>query len=229
MIVAFAPRWNTPSKRDPDRHDATGGFQVWGRRFLEHHGEDPASLILVDNHANPTVQMGLILDVLSARAGVPACVAFFCHGFKAGIQFGFKLRHLRRLAGAIAALGDPAVKVPLYACDCARDLDADRRDDLEEFGGDGGFADLLRDHLCRAGAVDCRVDAHTTAGRADVNPNVRRFEGLGSADGGRGGYYIVPMDNPLWPRWREALRTDYWYEFPFRTQAEIHSHLEGMP
>lgn len=217
MILAFAPRWNTT------RADATGGFQLWGRRFLEHYSEK--GLVIIDNHLSPDKQMRRVLDVLDAQAGKGApgqvCVAFFCHGYRAGIQFGFKLRHLPKLARAIARLGDPAVKVPLYACDCGRDLDPDRKDDLEAFGGDGGFADRLRDRLCEAGAIDCRVDAHTTAGRGDVNPNVRRFEGGGSTTGGTGGQYIIPIGDPLWPKWQKALRGGYWYEFPFRTVGEI--------
>ena len=57
-------------------------------------------------------------------------MAFFCHGLKTGIQLGFRLGNVGALAKSIAHLGDPGVIVALYSCDCGRDRDRERKDDL---------------------------------------------------------------------------------------------------
>jgi len=222
-IIAFAPEHNHKRK------DAQVVFKPEGRRFLAHHDQRSLQLTLIDNSRSKWSQRRDVLRVLRTYKGSleHACVAFFCHGYKSGLQLGFKLRHAKILGRRIAELGDKAPVVVLYACDTARDLDRDRRDDLTEFGGDRGFADRLRDSLCRYGAIDCQVDAHTTAGHATRNPNVRRFYGDGSSTGGAGGQYIVPHGHPLWSRWRESLKTPFRFDFPFLSIEKIHDMLEA--
>jgi len=151
---------------------------------------------------------------------------FFCHGYKRGIQLGFDLSTIGQLVDAVKTHARNDLSVCFYACDCGRDIDSDSMDDLDEFGGDGGFADEVRDALCRAGIVWCDVYAHTTAGRADANPNVRLFQGTGSPSGGVGGFYIVRKGSKLWPKWRKALRTgDFRWRMPFMSVHEIHAEL----
>jgi hypothetical protein len=221
------------------RKDATGAFQPEAERFVMiHHGMvGTGDVRLFDNKKPDQYCRDFVLREIDRVNSLyppdedvrPMCIAFFCHGFKRGIQCGFKLQHVNELAAAMfkACNERTDIIVPLYACDTGRDLDADRRDDLEAFGGDGGFADSLRDALCRAGAVDCEVLAHTTAGHASRNPNLRRYSGNGSVCGGVGGHYIVPMKSPLWKKWRVALRTDFRFKFPFMTDAEIHDYLRS--
>lgn len=223
MMIAFAPRYNTKGRKD-----ATGAFQPEARRFLEHHKQAPDRLYIIDNSAPKSAMRRQVLDVLTSYHGTCIeCVAFFCHGYKTGMQFGFTKSDLDELASELALLGREDLSVPLYACDTARDADKDRLDDLEEFGGDGGFADELRDALCRAGVRYCCVDAHTTAGHTSRNPHVRRFEGMGSPLGGTGGYYIVPRKNrKAWTAWRKLLKTDFRYDYPLLTTSHIHEKVE---
>jgi hypothetical protein len=117
--------------------------------------------------------------------------------------------------------------VPVVALYCCSTGAASSADAYAEFGGDGGFADRLRDALCVAGGVHCTVDAHTTAGHTTMNPYVRRFEGRGSRVGGVGGFDLVsPKSGDLWRRWRRALReTSLRYRFPVMSVAEIHDWL----
>ena len=225
-VVCFAPKYNVK------RADATGAFQPEARRFLDHHGYSQDSLHIFDNKATKPKMRREILDVLSGYTELDG-VFMFMHGYKSGIQCGFRNCDVHVLAKAISescdCIGAPDWVTPivgLYACDTGRDLDKDRRDDLEQFGGDGGFADLLRDELCRQGAYFCRVDAHVTAGHTSKNPNVRRFFGDGSHTGGIGGYYPIPFRSKLWKKWRLALKTPFRYDFPFMTAAEITNHLE---
>jgi len=222
QYLVFAPKWNHK------RNDAMGAFQPEAKRFLKHYGEPPGNVILIDNRQWKSRQRADVLTAINSCCSscVPTVVALFCHGYKGGLQLGFRNRHAAALARSIAAIGDKSVRVVLYACDTGRDLDRDRRDDLKAFGGDGGFADRLRDELCKHGAVDCQVDSHTTAGHATRNPHVRRFEGRGSPIGGVGGYYLVPRKpRAMWRAWRTALRTPFRFSFPLMAVGEIHRRL----
>jgi len=228
-VIAFAPEFNTLGKRD-----ATGAFRPDAERYLKLH-TFPMTPWLFDNRKGDATRRKTVLSVLQRQSLIVDqnldAVAFFCHGSKDHIQAGFHIRNLGELARAlsdVASYRDNLI-VTLYACDAARDLDKDRLDDLKEFGGDGGFADELRDALCRAGQIHCRVDAHTTAGDDDQNPNVRRFEGNGSPVGCVGGHYIIPRGSRLWKRWFKAVRTtDFRWRFPFMTDLEIVAYLESV-
>jgi hypothetical protein len=110
----------------------------------------------------------------------------------------------------------------------ASDLDKQLEDDLTEFGGDGGCADEMRDAMCRAGMVNCRVTAHATVGHTNKNRWCKFFDGQGSPVGGVGGQMPVPPNNPLWKKWQKALRdekTGFKYAFPYMSIANIHNYL----
>jgi len=238
--IVFAPKYNTK------RADATGAFQPEARRFMERHGISSDLYHLVDNtgRGNPGGKPGpkdkarmkrQVLEAIDSTLHVNAelrGVAFFCHGYRTGIQFGITNKDVGALASSIASASHPTVRVPLYACDTGRDKDRNRKDDLEAFGGDGGFADSLRDALCVQAARDNVVWAHTTAGHTTRNPHVRVFMGLGSEYGNTGGFYVVARNNrKLWKAWRQALRakgSTLRYDFPFMEVAEIHRFLSGI-
>lgn len=224
MIIGFAPTTNTPPKKD-----ATGAFIPEGRNFMKFHVQPPGNLVMVDNTKSAATMKKQVFDALrSGSVSDLHGVAFFCHGLRDRIQFGIRKTDLPELAQLIAAKVSPshrALPVTLYCCDTGRDDDADRNDDLAEFGGDNGFADNLRDALCKAGLVNCIVDSHTTAAHTTMNPDVRRFEGMGSPLGGVGGYYLVPRGSKLRRKWIDALKTDLRFEFPYLTTPQILSRL----
>lgn len=215
-IIAFAPAFNTPGK-----HDATGAFQPEARAFLKHHGAT-GGLFLISNRNTEEAMRKQVLGVLKPGAFeqyTTLTVAFFCHGRKARIQFAFDVTNVDLLAKAIAAAqGNELANVVLYCCNTAGGPGV---------GGDGGFADSLRDALCRAGSVNCQVDAHVGKGHTTERPYVRRFEGRGSPVGGVGGYMLVSPGMKLWPKWRKALQGRMRYDFPFLTVGEIHERLVG--
>lgn len=242
-IIVFAPEHNTHGKKD-----ATGAFIPEAEAFCEHHDVSEKNLILVDNQKSKPWMRKFVVDHILAGYEIPAdehsldAVAFFCHGWKTGIQFGFSTgkKDIDMLATAIADRAPEAEQVddepfspviPLYCCSTGRDADRQSEDDLEVFGGDGGFADLLRDSLCRAGAIYCRVLAHTTAGHTTRNPHVREFCGNGRPLGGEGGNYIIPRKNPKhFKAWRKKLAEDetFRYEFPFLSTEEIQTGISNL-
>jgi hypothetical protein len=223
-VLVFAPQYNTAGKKA----DATGAFQPEAQAFARHHGVPKNQVVYVDNTLSKREMRQTVLGVVAAfRQGAsggkpPDAVAFFCHGQGKRIQFGFDTTNVADLAKAMTGIVAP--RVALYACNTGKASDAEA---LAAFGGDGGFADALRDALCQAGATECQVDAHTTAGHTTMNPNVRRFQGMGSPVGGVGGFYIVhPKQKNLWKKWRTVLReTNLRFDFPFMSVAEIHKAL----
>jgi hypothetical protein len=210
--IAFSPQFNTGTKRD-----ATGAFQPEAKAWFEeiagsHPGSD-VRVFHVDNHLSAAKMRAFVYDKIGEAK--PDRIAFFCHGWPTGIQFGFNLAHIEALADCIASISDPIVAI--FGC-----LTGDGPGN-----GDGHFADMLRDALCSAGSIDCRVDAHTTAGHCARNPYVRRFDGLGSPVGGMGGQWIVATGSALWKPWRKALEGDLRFRFSGMEIADIHRELVG--
>ena len=236
--IIFAPKWNTPGKSD-----ATGAFIPEAKRLAARRG---GRLVLVDNTLGKVAMRQRVLDELaSATQHRDGCcdgneshrlgfVAFFCHGYSKGIQLGFDLTNVEMLATAIAAVAEEEVVVPLYACSTAsttaRLLRLGRGP-----GGDGGFADKLRDALCSHGSTFCNVDAHTTAGHSTMNPMVRRFAGDGSPVGGVGGLFLVPQgkrktaERARYLKWSKRLKDvedNLRFDFPWMSPGEVLAELK---
>jgi hypothetical protein len=214
--LAFAPMYNTGSKKD-----ATGAFQPEAKLWLKSmsdNNEVSGDLVLVDNHMTAAKMRGFVMGEITKTD--PDYLAFFCHGWPTGIQFGFGLAHVNVLAEAIKSkYTKEGPCVTLYGC-----LTGSGPAD-----GDGNFADRLRDALCQVGETYCVVDAHTTAGHTTRNPYVRRFDGLGSNSGGTGGQWIVAPNSKLWKKWKKALTGDLRFRFPYMEIVDIHDELEQMP
>lgn len=209
-VLSLAPLYNSPGKRD-----ATGAFQPEARLFEIALPAGSVSLNATIDNSRPAAKMRAEVAA-RIRGFAPSVLDFFCHGWRTGVQFGWSLDSIDTLASVIAeACPTDAPIVALYACSTASG----------GVGGDGGFADQLRDALCQAGAVNCRVDAHDRAGHTTRNPYVRRFEGQGSAVGGQGGQWIVAPGSALWSKWRAALRGDLRLRFPLMPVSDIHAEL----
>ena len=217
-VIAIAPAHDSPGKRD-----SSGAFVPEARAFVKLHG---GRVLLFDNRREPKDRFVELIDVLAKMPRVlddkgavvpPHAVAFFCHGHKNGLQVGATLRNAHVLAAALRDIG--AASVPLYACDAARDNDADRSDDSEPGpGGAGGFASTLSAAL--PGVV---IDAHTTTAHTTRNPHVRRF-----MNGGDGAWLVEP-GSALWRTWRDALRDDRDFRlgFPLMSSEAIAAYLSA--
>jgi hypothetical protein len=217
MKLVIAPRYNTG-----DKHDATGAFQPEAMKFSLVHGET-RSIRLFDNSKTMPARFAEVMGWLSncAPRSVDA-LAVFCHGFKTGLQVGATLANADKLAAELQRVCSPAPRIIMYACDAARDVDNDRIDDLDPGpGGEGGFADRLRDELVKRGVM-ATIYAHPTTAHATMNPCVRRFD----PDDLAGGRWIVVPHSAKWRTWKLALRdTTLRFRYPFMSQAEIESEL----
>jgi hypothetical protein len=207
-ILAFAPLYNSENKKD-----ATGAFQPEAELFLKFHSSDLTNPILIDNKQSKKKMMSDVVSNIDKYQ--PEMLAFFCHGWKTGIQFGFNLKNLVEIV-KVFPTNNIAPIVCIYGCLTA---------DGDGPGGDGGFADTLRDTFCQNGFRHVQVDAHVTAGHATRNPFVRRFEGKGSPVGGVGGYYLVQPKSKLWKAWQKGLTGSLRFRFPFMSVETIHTEL----
>lgn len=220
-VLAFVPKHNSHGKRD-----VTGAFLPEAKRFVA--AAASGSVVTIDNHLTFARRRRAVLAELGKpehSANLDA-VAFFCHGWISGVQLGFGMRSVRQLAEGLGwvAASDFLV-VPLYCCSTGDDPEDDP---LSAAGtGDGSFADKLRDNLCAEPVAYNRVVAHSTVAHTTRNPMVLFFDGMGTPDGGVGGYAPVLPSSANWGAWKRGLRgaTDLRFRFPFMTVGDIHAEL----
>jgi hypothetical protein len=147
---------------------------------------------------------------------------FFCHGWQKGVQLGADMLKVKELARAMRRCGTDEPVVALYACSTAGDADGADDERQPGPGGEGGFADALRDALVVLGARPT-VYAHTTKGHCTKNPWVRRF---GPDD--FGGEWLVEPNSPRWNAWCHWLRADKnRFRFLRMSREEISAAIGG--
>lgn len=211
----------TGDRNSGTKKDFTGAFDPEARKFMAMHNIPAECRLKVDLSKPEAVRKKQVLDFvadLKEKGYTTNHFAFFCHGFTNRIELGFRIVTLKDLVNALISVRNPDEYsgVILYCCSTGGGPGKD---------GDNGFADKLRDAMCAAGETDCVIEAHVTAGHTVTNPNKRRYMGMGSPVGGTGGTYIVAPGSSLWRKWRNALRTDFRFQFHWMTIAQIHSYL----
>jgi hypothetical protein len=191
-MLAIAPRYNTHGKKDARE------FQRCARIAAE---EMDGEVFLFDNHAPFPQRRKEVLKYIRQGEGQ---LCLFMHGWRTGIQAGFRIADIRSLAKAINIPLDGYYRyqsVTLFACLCAHG----------PRNGEKSFASRLSQAI--PGVI---VYAHTTKGHTAWNPHVIGYDGLGN-----GGYYVVPMDSPKWPAWKGRLREGLWSDLPKNFPWEI--------
>lgn len=199
--IAIVPIHNSKGKKD-----VTGAFKPEAIRWAKIHGD--SKIIGFDNRMSKRARRNSIAEKLSRYKGCKLDqVAIFCHGWKRGIQTGHTTANVDHLARLLHECMAKDGVVSLYCCDTARDLDKNNKDDLTPgIGGDGGFADQLRDALVFYGMEGGWVDGHTVTAHTTKTPFVRRFLNTQAAKGVGGGGWIVVPRTDLWNDWKQTLR-----------------------
>lgn len=212
-----------PAHDTPNRKDASGAFQPEARAFVKASGLRATVTLFDSNRA--LADRRLESSRALARQTDVDVFAFFCHGWRDGLQCGWQIRKAGELADLLALAGRRTSTIILYACDAARDADADREDDKNPGpGGDGGMAAAIVTGL-RARGWEGRLYAHATPGHTTRNPWVRFWGRMGPDAPWERGAWLVEPRTPLWPAWRAALAGDLRLKFPFLTRAEISAVL----
>jgi hypothetical protein len=225
------------NKNTPGKQDATGAFIPEAHAFAKMHAIPDTRLIGVNCIAlNKAQRRKVVFDEIRRQRDLD-CLAFFCHGWSAGIQLGISFREIQDLAYELSRMRSNQTRaatenliVALYACSTADGPDDSDSGFGPAPGTDGGFADMLRDNLCQLELINCRVMGHKTAGHCSRNPYVVFFDGDGTPEGKtensyEGGEWVVVPGSVLWDKWRKALSGDLRFRMPFMTREEIQEEL----
>jgi len=187
----------TPDRNTGDDNDFTGAFDPEAIRYGRFYASvgDDVRREKVDVSAPKAARRAQTLRFIRDASPFDR-VALFCHGWTSGIQFGFDLGPtVEALADALVAASTNALKVALYACSTGRS------DGPPGDGGEGGFADSLRDLLAARGRPAATVFAHTSAGHTTRNPQCRMF-----APGCElGGVRLAETGSPAYEKLRKRL------------------------
>lgn len=204
--------------------DYTGAFLPEALAFMKYHNIPSANHLRVDLSKTESTRRQRVYDFIKKRnkeIGPIDGIAFFCHGLTRKIQLGIRISDLENFAYLLKSIVSPENKqftIALYCCSTG---------DGPGVGGDGGFADKLRDSLCQVGLTECSILAHSVSGHTTKNTMKRKFDGMGSPVGGVGGLSIVNPGTILWKKWKTAITTTpFRYKIPFMTIAEIHKELD---
>lgn len=205
--------------------DYTGAFLPEALAFMKLHNVPSANHLRVDLSKAENTRRQRVYDFIKKRhkeVGNIDGIAFFCHGLTRKIQLGIRLIDLANFASLVKEVIEPSSKkfvIALYCCSTG---------DGPGIGGDGGFADQLRDSLCQSGITQCSVLAHSVSGHTTKNTAKIKFDGLDSPVGGTGGITIVSSTSTLWKKWKTAIiNSDLRFRVPFMTIAEIHTELHN--
>lgn len=218
-VLVFTGDRNAPDKPA----DYTGAFLPEALAFMRVHGIPTTNHLRVDLGKVENVRRQQVYDFIRRKGtelGNVSTYAFFCHGLTRKIQLGVRIPDLENFVNLIKshAPAGKRVTIALYCCSTG---------DGPGVGGDGGFADMLRDQLCKAGLTESVVLAHAVSGHTTKNSQKKLFEGMGSPVGGTGGTWIVAPNSELNKKWRTAVTGSGTLRFrvPFMTIAEIHTEL----
>lgn len=216
--LVFAPLRDTPGKADGRE------FQREARAFVKLHGLERGVALFDPQDELAERRAAILRHVEAVEPGSLSLLALFAHGWPDGVQAGFRCEHVRGLARALKEASAPVLTVVLYCCSTGADRDAST-DELTDPGpgGEGGFADRLRDELGELG-VAATVYAHSTAGHTTRNPRVRVFRPGERA----GGHWLVEPGSELWPSWLRYLHQgEGRLRFPFLTAEQLEAELRA--
>lgn len=198
----------TGDRDSEGKKDFSGAFRPEAEQFKKVHDTN-ANIICIDTSksmANRKKQLFSEIEKL-AKCCKFDVVAFFMHGWSSGIQCGLRIQDIKDFVSILKPCilyGDTPNYQAYFLLYCCLTGSG------ESIGGNGGFADRLRDELCLVKKPWCRVYSHTTAGHTTRNPYARVFDGKGSLVGGVDGEWMIRppskgVKSPLWRKWVDAL------------------------
>lgn len=198
----------------PHGGDGERVFRPEARRFCAINGVPDERVIVFDETQSSRRRFDFVCREVAQRI-VPSLsdseqirsVVVLAHGWKSGDQFGADTHNVEKFysafrdaSGALRLARD--VTVVYWSCSNGGDTPAGPR-------GEGSFADVSRDVLCRLGCTGCQVFGHLDAGHATWHANARWFKGEGNPQGGEGGQEILGRDHPLFRLFRTEMKRSY--------------------
>lgn len=155
--------------RNTDGSDYTGAFKPESERYARwYEGQgDTVEVHAININAERWERVDAMERAIDGAHGIDR-LAFFCHGWKTGMQLGLRCdteddrERLLMFAGHVYRQSTAQLKVSLYAC-------------LTGKGGADSFANELFKALRFRGCADVSVFGHTDAGHATRNADAIIF------------------------------------------------------
>lgn len=227
--IIFTPDRNSKKADGTMDNDFVGAFDPESRRYAKYWRScgDEVVLLTFDLSKRAKDRVESVLAAIETNAPIDR-LAFFCHGWRTGLQPGLSSGDvvgragLMKFAQRLAAASTPGLKIALYACSTGSS------NGPPGDGGDGGFADLLRDALCASGREHVTIFAHTTAGHTTRNEFIRLFSGHGNPLGGIGGDDVVVRKSAMLTKLDTRLNAasdDFRWRIPYLSADEIRAEL----
>lgn len=198
--LIFYTNTNSWSDRLMRRLNDGDEFTREARKYAIHHG-DSGDVVYKLGVSGKLSNRERFRKVFSTMAGVPECdvLAFFCHGWRTGMQHGFRWRWGARML-AQCMINMKAKYLVLYACSCGKTED--------------NFAKWIAEELFEANYKPFKVIAHATRGHTTRNPNVVLYRNVP-------GRIVYKQRLPDWGEWKEMLKGEYRFDFPFVPIEEL--------
>lgn len=200
------------------KHDATGAFIPEALAFAKIHEVPKVDVIAIPQNIPPWDRRYLFRSAVRKRKKYGETydgIVYLGHGSKSGLPglgMGYRVKPSgtpEAMADLLSPILEPWATVVLYTC----------------LAGKGfGYADDLFHEFGENMPCGPTLVAHLSRGHTTFNPWAE-YSGEGPDGAGRD---IIERDDPLWPRWRAALKADQWFRlsFPFMAHEQILAYLE---
>jgi hypothetical protein len=215
-----------PAYDTPGRKDSSGAFRPQAAQLVKTLGLF-ASVRLFDSNRAMIDRRQEVSNALSRLTDLDM-VAFLCHGWRDGIQAGWKLGQVPDLAARIRKACKEDATIALYCCDTARDGDDHREDDVSGGpGGKGGFASALWVALEALGFKGT-LWAHPTTAHTTQNPHVRVWRVDEEPELGD---WACEPHSEHWGKWCRAMRLSEWKfrMLQCQTADELETAIARLP
>lgn len=209
-------------------NDAGGAFIPEAINFNKHRTTlgDKVTVVPYDNNLPQGKRLESFLKLIEDAEPFDAFV-YLGHGLRNGLpSAGVTQASRKRFTDLLVKKSKSKTKliVTLFACSTAETTTG-------QPGGEGGFADKVRDDLVVAGFTEGWIDAHPVPGHATQNSKVRRFY-VSTEEASKGGTWLVAPGSPEFPKWKEKLNSKwrddpFRFDFPYMTATQILHACEG--
>lgn len=209
------------STNQKGRNDSLGAFTPEAKklaRYIDSKGDFALTVPIATQDVSMARRRSQVESALHGAKRDYKHVYFLCHGWKNGIQFGYKWKDgASRLVKNIID-NNPSVKtITFYCCSVA--------------SGINNFCEWVYDELSAYSfATDNQVFGHYTAGHATMNPNIKIYTGttdyIWSKNPAKGFEQLIIGDKKEANKRMHDIKDPFRFEIPFIKMDEKVDTLE---
>jgi len=133
-------------------------------------------------------------------------IVFICHGYRSGIQLGIRKTNYKEFLDIVYPYINTDANFIFYSCNVAN-----------------GFLYYFNQYLIKQGFMGHKVIGHTNRGHAIQNPFVKVYSDIYP-----NGEWIIQPNIKEFKIWKEILKTDFKYKYPFMDIVDIRNHVKDV-